>query len=274
MNTSQTPDLRTDIAALAAMRAPVIRLLRNMRREALAIQERQSLTEFPHVGNIECYGKSQRAGRAGGDFFDVAAPVADELNIGLGSLSTKGIAGPILLSGLQATLHSLGGRGTDLPGIFFELNRIMWNIAPERTFASLFSARVVPLSGRIHYVNAGHEAALLVRAGGRVERLEPDAPVLGLSRLSKYHRRTVRFDPGDTLIALSEGTEAGARKVLAGGATVRFRDLPARIIEAAESLPGTESCDRTALVIHYHRTDFANVPSYWTAPRKPLAAAA
>jgi len=249
-----------------------------MRDEALAIQERQSLSEFPQIKGIQCFCENRRAGRPGGDFFDLAAPGPDELACGVGTLLAKGIAGPILMTGLQTTLHSLDARGADLPGILAELNRIMWNIAPERTFASLFSARIVPRTRRIYYVNAGHEAALMVRFDGRIERLEPHAPVLGLSRLSEYRERTVGFHPGDTLIALTEGSGAGAERLLGSGApdrvAMRCRDLPARIVQAAESMPGAQSSDRTVLVIHYNRAGTEDIPCVPVAPRQPLAAAA
>jgi serine phosphatase RsbU (regulator of sigma subunit) len=242
MNTLQNSSLRT------------IHLLRTIRDEVLAIQQRQLPSEIPQVHGLECFCQHRRARVPGGDFFDLLAPGPGELTLAIGTLPMKGIAGPILMSGLQTTLHSLGTRGSDLPGMLAELNRIMWNIAPERTFATLFCARILPRDGLLHYVNAGHEAALLWRAGGRTERLEPHAPVLGLSRHSQFRRRTVRFEPGDALIALTEGSEAGAGSLSGGSAhdrdATRFRDLPGRIIEAAASLPGLHNLDRTVVVVH------------------------
>jgi serine phosphatase RsbU (regulator of sigma subunit) len=96
-----------------------------------------------------------------------------------------------------------------------------------------------------------------------VERLEPNAPALGLSRSSAYRQRTVPFGPGDTLIALSDGvTEAAIPVDIAGceralvemvlrerGA--RVRELPARILNLVDALAGPHILDRTIVVVHF-----------------------
>jgi phosphoserine phosphatase RsbU/P len=221
----------------------------NTLQDVFAIQERQSPSAIPRVRGIECFAEHRRGRRPAGDFFNLVDSVPGKLTLSVGTLPMKGIAGPILMNGLLATLRSLGTHGPDLSEMLGELNRIMWNITPERTFASLFCARVTPGSGRLHYVNAGHEAALVWRPRGGVERLEPHAAVLGLSRHSQFHQRSVRFQHGDTLLALTEGSEAGADMVLRAKTGVRLRDLPGRIIESAEGLPGFQNPDRTVVVV-------------------------
>jgi serine phosphatase RsbU (regulator of sigma subunit) len=151
------------------------------------------------------------------------------------------------------------------------MNHMFWEIAPENTHASLFSGRVSAGRERLHYVNAGHQASLIVRRDGRVERLEPNAPVLGLSRSSSYRQRTVSFGPGDTLIALSDGvTEAAIPVDIAGceralvemvlrerGA--RVRELPARILNLVDALAGPHVLDRTIVVVHCKDTRVKDV---------------
>ena len=195
-----------------------------------------------------------------GDFYDLATPHNNELMIGMGNISLEGTAGPILMRGLHATLRSLLTRGLTAASIAGELNRMLWNIAPDHTFSALFTAHIDPLSGRIHYLNAGHEAALILRheVAGRertMVRLEPHAPILGLSRRSEYRERSVRFEAGDTLVVVSEGAGEAAERILRHGDPECLRDLALRIVDQ-----GNPSQDRTAVVVH-HRDAAAHLVS-------------
>ncbi len=226
---------------------------------------------FPRISGIECAAQCERSGRLGGDFFDLSGSNSAGLTAAIGNVAVAGNPGCILMTGLQACLRSLGRHGVELPELFSEMNHMFWEIAPENTHASLFSGRVSAGRERLHYVNAGHQASLIVRRDGRVERLEPNAPVLGLSRSSSYRQRTVAFGPGDTLIALSDGvTEAAIPVDIAGceralvemvlrerGA--RVRELPARILNLVDALAGPHVLDRTIVVVHCKDTRVKDV---------------
>ena len=69
-------------------------MLRTMRDEAQALQQRQTIAEPPHVDGLECCFESRRGRMPGGDFFDLAAPQPHELTIAVGTLFARGIAGP------------------------------------------------------------------------------------------------------------------------------------------------------------------------------------
>ncbi len=226
---------------------------------------------FPRVAGIECAAQCERSGKLGGDFFDLSGSNSVGLTAAIGNVAVAGNPGCILMTGLQACLRSLGRHGVELPDLFEEMNRMFWEIAPENTHASLFSGRVSAGRERLHYINAGPQAALIVRRDGRAERLEPNAPALGLSRSSAYRQATVLFGPGDTLIALSDGvTEAAVPMDIAGceralvemvvrerGA--RVRELPARILNLVDALAGPHILDRTIVVVHFKDVRFKDV---------------
>lgn len=220
------------------------------------MQDRLLPAHLPCVSGLECSGQCERSGRLGGDFFDLSGSSSAGLMAAIGNVSTAGSPGCILLTGLQAYLRSLGQRGVDLRDLFNEANRMFWEIAPENAYATLFSARVDPGREQLQYVNAGHQNSLIVRRSGRLDRLEPNAPVLGLSRRSAYRQRTVSFRPGDTLIGLSDGVAEPAREsalieMVQHDRGLRVRELPARIIDLVESIADPRVPDRTVVVVHY-----------------------
>ena len=215
------------------------------------IQDRLLPSHLPRISGIECFGQCERSGGLGGDFFDLSGSLSIGVMAAIGDVAAGGSPGCILMTGLQVCLRSLGRRGVELPDLFGEANLMFWDIAPENALATLFSARVNPGREQLHYVNAGYQTSLIVRHGGTADRLEPNAPVLGLSRGSAYRQQTVPFEPGDTLIAVSDGITEPAReaaliRMVQHDQGLRVRELPARIIDLVESFAGPR-----VFVVHF-----------------------
>jgi sigma-B regulation protein RsbU (phosphoserine phosphatase) len=76
---------------------------------------------------------------------------------------------------------------------------------PDNRYITFFVGRLDPASGRLAYVNAGQNPPLLVRANGRVERLEDGGTVLGLFESAQYAEGAAELERGDTLLAFSDG---------------------------------------------------------------------
>jgi serine phosphatase RsbU (regulator of sigma subunit) len=216
---------------------------------ALAIQNRLLPAVLPRVRGIECHAECRRCGRLGGDFFDFVTPNPDEVITAIGNVPVDGVAGAILISALQASLRSLGSRDAALSDLAEELNRNLWDIAPDDTVTTLFSARIASTGRHLGYINAGHLTALVLRANGHADRLPPNGPGLGLSRSSRYLERVIRFEPGDTLVALSEGIKED--EVLA---ELRRGDPLSRIAEAAAWRGQSSVTDATIVLVRHNGT--------------------
>jgi serine phosphatase RsbU (regulator of sigma subunit) len=80
----------------------------------------------------------------------------------------------------------------------------------EGIFATLFFGILTLDTGQITYVNAGHESPLLIAADGRIRALAPTAPAVGMMLETEFATAEIDLQPGDTLIAFTDGvTEAG-----------------------------------------------------------------
>ena len=55
------------------------------------------------------------------------------------------------------------------------------------------------------YVNAGHNAPMIFRASGELERLKATGPVIGLVDGGRYEQRSTTLAPGDMLVVYSDG---------------------------------------------------------------------
>ncbi|MDP9054130.1 MAG: serine/threonine-protein phosphatase [Acidobacteriota bacterium] len=234
---------------------------------AQAILDRMTPANSPNVEGIECFGQCERSGNLGGDFFDIARLISGGLLVVAGTLNLEGMVGAILLTGLQTRLRSRWKHEEELGPLNEEMNKILCDIAPENACASVFSAFIDAPRRRLHYINAGDQAALLIRTNGTARRIEPSAAVLGLSRGSKYKVRTAEFAPGDTLIAASDGiTEAqgpmGARfgdhrilQVLKKHADSKVHEVAGELISSVQAFTAERtdatSTDRTVVLARY-----------------------
>jgi sigma-B regulation protein RsbU (phosphoserine phosphatase) len=70
---------------------------------------------------------------------------------------------------------------------------------------SLFMARLDPSRGTLDYCSAGHPPTLLLRSDGRLESLAEGGMLLGMAADAFFTRGRVELDPGDVLVAYSDG---------------------------------------------------------------------
>jgi len=70
---------------------------------------------------------------------------------------------------------------------------------------ALFFAHIDPATATLTYCNAGLPAPLLLRANKTLERLDHGGPMLGAVQLSGFECGSVTLNPGDMLVAYSDG---------------------------------------------------------------------
>jgi sigma-B regulation protein RsbU (phosphoserine phosphatase) len=76
-------------------------------------------------------------------------------------------------------------------------------------FATLFFGVLDPQSGKLFYVNGGHEPLILFNRSGIKERLTATGPVVGMMTDIEYNIQHLQMEPDDFLIGYTDGvTEA------------------------------------------------------------------
>jgi sigma-B regulation protein RsbU (phosphoserine phosphatase) len=134
---------------------------------------------------------------------------------------------------------------------------------PASRYATAFLARLDPPSGRLRFVNAGHQPALVVRADGRAQSLPSAGVPLGLMETAAYTAADVTLGPGDALLVFSDGVSeardaAGAElgvdrlvELLRGGRSLDAAGLVERIEDAVDAFSSGAPVDddRTLLVL-------------------------
>jgi len=164
----------------------------------------------PELATLEYAGWCAQAGPVGGDGYDFLDLGPGRLGLMLADASGKGVPAALLMASLQGILRSEAAHGADdLLGLLGEANRIFFSSTAPEHYATLFFGAFDEASGSVRYVNCGHNPPLLLRADGRVERLAPTAPALGLLDRWSGIEAAVSLGPGDTLLVYTDGaTEA------------------------------------------------------------------
>lgn len=235
------------------------------------IYDRLDRCEAAHIPGLEYRGQCLRAGATGGDYFDVEPRMNGGLFVAVGTVGARGMAGGIVLGGALASLRALVRPGDSLLRIAREMNRTLWELSPENSFTSLLCAEIDPARNCLHYVNAGHEPALLLRkATERIDRLEPTGAILGLSRRGAFRELTIPFEPGDMLAAFTDGVaeSLGPREVarkLREEQDCAVPDLVSNLLDAASA-----NADRTVVLARSSRP--TDLPLRMTAAQELVAA--
>ena len=228
----------------------------------------------PRTHGLDYFGECRPARDSGGDFHDFTVMAPSGLAVSVGDVSADGLGTGILMSGLRALLRSLAAHGPDEIGrLVRDLNRAAWQASSGDFHMTLFHACLDPVRRQLEYVSAGHEPALLIRRRtGRVHRLESTGTVIGLSDRTVYGHRTVPLEPGDLLIAHTDGVtdaanaegigfgEKGILRAVERHREARACDLAKEILEAADRHAGAgQQDDRTVVVVRFQAAAWKTV---------------
>lgn len=180
-------------------------------KRAAAMQQALLPPEPVRRGRVVAAGKNLPSYDVGGDYFDFIEAEDGRLAVALGDVAGKGMGAALLMMNLQAMVRAQVESGRSLREVMGRLNRSIHQSVRGLRFVTLFLAEIDPESGHVRYVNGGHNPPYVVRASGATEALTAGGLLLGMFPEAEYDEGTTMLEPGDLLVAYSDGvTEARA----------------------------------------------------------------
>lgn len=250
-------------SAVAEQAAQRERLNREM-EIARDVQTRLFPQRLPAIPGLDYWGNCRPAASIGGDYYDFFETPHRQLGIAIGDVSGKGVPAALLMAVLHASVRGQAMHTEDnLATLIGNVNRLIYDASAKSHFATLFYAQYDAVARKLVYVNAGHNPPVLLSASGTVEWLGPTGPGAGLTKLSRYTHRELTLEPGDLLVAYTDGftesmnkenEEYGEERLLAAIQRLRTSSPAAMIAGLMESADGfvagaPQHDDMTAIVL-------------------------
>jgi len=178
------------------------------------VQQRLLPQHSQALKTVSFGGRCVPAREIGGDYYDFLDLGPGRLGALLADVSGKGVPAALLTANLQASFRGQLELGMKLPkALLGSVNKLFHESTPAEYFATMFFAEYRDQTRELRYINCGHPAALLIRAGGEVEHLEATALPIGIFSSWSCEEKTVTLAPGDLLVAFSDGVlEAGVER--------------------------------------------------------------
>ena len=163
----------------------------------------------PEVAGADIAFATRPQNSVAGDYYDAFYPNAadrEKLMVVIADVAGKSVPAALLMATLQASLRTVAGENAPLADLVARLNRY----ASAHSLNGLrFTTAVLgeynPVSRRLTYVNAGHNAPILRRTNGSFEILDVGGLPLGIRSDETYETATLELKPGDALIFFTDG---------------------------------------------------------------------
>jgi sigma-B regulation protein RsbU (phosphoserine phosphatase) len=195
-----------------------------------------------------------------GDYYDVLALPGGRLIFTIADISGKGVSAAILMANLQALLRALAPAAPGPSAVCRQLNEHLHQVTDAAKFATLFYAEWNSKERCLNYVNAGHNAPLLL-GNGRCERLEQGGMPLGMFPATEFDTGRICLKPGETLVLYSDGiTEAATatgeefgesrlEEVVKINCGKPLAEIQARVLQAVRKWSGPSTEDDMTLML-------------------------
>lgn len=180
---------------------------------------------LPQVAGWEVAARLHPARLVSGDFYDIFTLPDGRLAFMIADVCDKGVVAALFMALMRSLLRAFMQQAfvlqeqlmavavrpsADIPlmlsnAITLTNSYIIQQHAHSNMFATLFFGVLDPHSGLLYYVNAGHNAPLIISADREFIPLEPTAPAVGLHTAARFRVDEILIAAGETLFAYTDG---------------------------------------------------------------------
>lgn len=229
---------------------------------ACDVQRRFMLGDDPSTDSLDCSARCRQMRELGGDCFEFESLAGNRLALTIGDASGKSLAAALMIANVQSSLRTaVLFSQDDLGAAFRAVNRQVYSSSLEDRYATLFYGVFEGATRTLRYVSAGHNPPMVVRQDGSIVWLESGGAPVGMLRDAHFDEGSVRLNPGDLLIAYTDGvTEAssqsgeewgvdGLRKAVAEPGAKSACDIVQGIFSSMDEFTGGRQLDDATVAV-------------------------
>lgn len=172
--------------------------------EAAQVHRRLCAPRLVRHGDFEIASEIFAVRHLPGDFF-IVEETNDGVILALGDICGKGLAAGMWTTHLVGLLGSHTATTSAPEAIVAGVNQELCGMTSALPLASMFLAKLDPITGFVEYSSAGHPPAILLRANGKLESLSEGGLLLGVLADAAYVSGSFKLDAGDVLVIYSDG---------------------------------------------------------------------
>ena len=205
----------------------------------------------PTIAGLEIAGMMHAARGVGGDYYDYFPIDEHATQIIIADVAGKGVPAALLMSATAAAMRLEANHNRNMLQQVERLNTEIGAVSDAERYVTLLIAEIDTNKRTIHYVNCGHNPALLFRAEtGMLTHMNSSCPPIGLSPEEVCELDSADLMAGDVLVFYTDGvTEAENRlgesfglerlcAVVRRGASLSAEELTTEIFNNAANFCG------------------------------------
>lgn len=198
----------------------------------------------------------------GGDLYFVGLRPNGRALIALGDVTGKGMPAALAMSASIVSIGLLADIDSDLLSVAARLHRQLFRSLSREQFVTLFLGELDLKSGRLTYINAGHEPPLVVHTDGTMDLVESTTMPFAMIEELPLEISEMTLQPGDTMAIFSDGIPeatttgdkflglAGVKEILVTHRDDTLPNIRDRIVKIVEGfLAGGPASDDVTLVM-------------------------
>lgn len=177
---------------------------------AKKIQESTLPKDFPNNNNYEIYASMTPAREVGGDFYDFFEIDDNQVAIVIGDASGKGMPAALFAVIAKSLIKNQLQLGNSPSSTFINVNKQLCDNNEASMFVTAWAGVLEINSGKLTFVNAGHNSPLIKKSSENYEWLnfKHDLVLGGFDDFS-YHEYEIKLNKGDKIYLYTDGvTEA------------------------------------------------------------------
>ncbi len=164
---------------------------------------------FPDNRQFDIYASMEAAKSVGGDFYDFFMIDENRLGFVIGDVSGSGVPAAIFMAVSRTLIRATGIQGLSAVDCINSVNKLLCLESVSSMFVTVFYGILDITTGKVDYVNAGHNPPYILTQTG-IKKVEMTGGfVLGVFDDFEYQSKEFLLNPGDHFFLFTDGvTEA------------------------------------------------------------------
>ncbi len=223
LNTQIQIEKPMEFAKLASTFNNMTNNIKNITKERQRIESELSLAKeiqasslpnvfppFPDKNEFDIFAGMEPAKEVGGDFYDFYFIDDENFMFLIADVSGKGVPAALFMMTSKTLINYIAQSGLSPKEIIEVINKRICENNKQGFFITLFAGIVNIKTGKVSFINCGHNPPLVKRSDGKFKYLELDSNiVLGAFDNAQFNITEGHLESGDTIFVYTDGiTEA------------------------------------------------------------------